>query len=80
MSNQLKKLESVLSHMKEAEKIIEDLRTNEEDSLNNYYGYSLEIIQQQLNKLSDNSQGYLGRDSCIGDIIESEGDKWEIDK
>ena len=72
---QLEKLQEAMVLMKDAEGIIESLMANDEDSLNEYYGYSLQIIQQQLNKFSDNSCGYGGNTS-IEEMIESEGYNW----
>ncbi len=72
---QLQKLKEAMALMKDAERIIESLMDNNEDSLNEYYGYSLQIIQQQLNNFSDNSSGYGGNTS-IEEIIESEGYNW----
>lgn len=73
---QLEKLQEAMELMKKAEEIVESLIANDEDSLNEYYGYSLEIIQQQLNKFSDNSCGYGGNTS-IEEMIESEGYNWQ---
>lgn len=74
----LKKLQLAFELMKKAEEIIDDIRDNEDDnqSLMKYYGYSLEIIQQELNKFSDNSCYYLTRDVNLQEIIDSEGEKW----
>lgn len=59
--------------MKEAERILESI---DNDSLEGHYGYSKEIIQQQLNMFSDNSSGYMGRNTPIDEIINSMGDDW----
>jgi hypothetical protein len=69
------KLEKALELMKEAESLIKEA-DKQNESLNGHYGYSLEIIAQELNNFSDNSMGYIGRNTCIKDIIENEGDKW----
>ena len=73
---QLDKLHKALELMKEAEDIIEDLNDDDENSLNEYYGYSLQVIAQELNKFSDNSCGYLHGNTTLEEIIEAEGDNW----
>ena len=70
------KLYEALEKMQEAIELIEEA-SEENESLSDYYGYSLEIITQELNRFSDNSRGYLGRNTCLQDIIDDEGEKWE---
>jgi hypothetical protein len=74
----LEKLQLAFELMKKAEDIINDIRNNKEEnqSLLRYYGYSLEIIQQQLNIFSDNSGYYLTNDVNLQGIIDSEGQDW----
>ena len=73
---QTERLQEAMALMKDAERIVESLMSNDEDSLNEYYGYSLHIIQQQLNKFSDDSLGY-GGNASIKEMIESEGYNWK---
>lgn len=70
------KLYGALEKMQEAIELIEEAN-GENESLSDYYGYSLEIITQELNRFSDNSGGYIGRNTCLQDIIDAEGEKWE---
>lgn len=74
--SQLERLQEALELMKEAEEIVEELMEDEQDSLNEYYGCSLQIIKQELNKFSDNSNCYMGRNSNLEDIMESHGENW----
>tara|TARA_R110000822_G_scaffold127454_1_gene262930 strand:- start:1172 stop:1411 length:240 start_codon:yes stop_codon:yes gene_type:complete len=76
MENQLEKLQDAFDKMKEAEEIIEELRKDKDSSLDEYYGYSLEIIEAQLNQFSDNSVGYVGMNTNLKEIIDSEGENW----
>jgi len=74
----LEKLDLAYSLIKKSEEILNKINKDiENDSLNNYYGYTIKILVQELNIISDNSKGYLTQDKSIMDIIESEGDKWE---
>lgn len=72
------KLQLAFELMKKAEDIINDIRNEKEEnrSLLRYYGYSLEIIQQQLNIFSDNSGYYLTNDVNLQGILDSEGQDW----
>lgn len=72
------KLQLAFELMKKAEEIINDIRNEKEEnkSLLRYYGYSLEIIQQQLNIFSDNSRYYLTNDVNLQGILDSEGQDW----
>jgi hypothetical protein len=74
----LEKLELAFELMKKAENTINDIKNDkdENESLLGYYGYSLEIIQQQLHIFSNNRYGYFVGDTNIKQIIDSEGDKW----
>jgi hypothetical protein len=74
----LEKLQLVFELMKKAEEIINDIKNDkdENESLLDYYGYSLEIIKQQLNIFSDNRNGYLTHDTNIKEIVDSEGERW----
>ena len=73
----LEKLELVNNLIKKSEEILNEILKNpENDSLTSYYGYTLKLIKQELNILSDNSHGYLTRDKSIEDVINAEGDEW----
>lgn len=72
----LEKLEEALNHMQEANSLINDAK-KENSSLERYYGYSLEIISQELVRFSDNNRGYLGRNTNLQEIIEAEGETWQ---
>ena len=74
----LEKLQLAFELVKKAENIINDIKNDkdENESLLSYYGYSLEIIQQQLHIFSNNRYGYLVGDTNIKQIIDSEGDNW----
>lgn len=80
MKTQLEKLQEVLDLMKQAEGIIDELQENEFDSLNSYHGYGLKVIGQELNRFSDNSCGYLGRNTNIYEIIDHEGEVWDSEE
>jgi hypothetical protein len=75
----LDKLQLAFELMRKAEDIINEIRFNKEEnkSLLNYYGYGLEIIQQQLDIYTDNSRYYLTRNTNLEEILNSEGDNWE---
>jgi hypothetical protein len=76
--NTLEKLQEALEHVKKAEDLIRQAK-NENVSLETYYGYSIEMIAQQLNKYGDAS---VYRDRNIGslkEIVEAEGEKWSND-
>lgn len=72
------KLQLAFELMKKAENILHEINNDKEEnkSLLRYYGYSLEIIRQQLNIFSDNSGYYLTRDVNLQEILDSEGDNW----
>lgn len=72
------KLQLAFELIKKAEDIINDIRNEKEEnhSLLRYYGYSLEIIQQELNIFSNNSGYYLTNDVNLQGIIDSEGQDW----
>lgn len=73
------KLQLAFELMKKAEEIISEIKKNKEEnkSLLSYYGYSLEIIEQQLNIFSDNSKNYLTRNTNLEEILNMLGDNWE---
>jgi hypothetical protein len=75
----LDKLQLAFELMRKAEDIINEIRFNKDDneSLLGYYGYGLEIIQQQLDIYTDNSRYYLTRNTNLEEILNSEGDNWE---
>lgn len=70
------KLERALMYMKDAERLIEEAK-QENQSLEEEFGYSLEIIIQELNRFSDNSRGYQGNNASLEEIIEDEATNWE---
>ena len=72
----LEKLEEAMELMKQAESLVKEAK-KENESLSDYYGYSLDIIAQELNQFSDNSKGYIGRNKCLEDIINAEGENWD---
>ena len=74
----LDKLQLAFELMRKAEDIINEIRFNKDDneSLLGYYGYGLEIIQQQLDIFTDNSRYYLTRNTNLEEILNSEGDLW----
>lgn len=71
----LEKLQEALQHMQEAERLVNEAK-NENHSLDKYYGYSLQIISQELTRFSDNRAGYLGRNTNLQEIIDAEGEHW----
>jgi len=73
--NTTEKLQKALDLMKEAEQLVNEAK-EENKSLKSYYGYSLLIVAQELNKFSDNSNYYMTRDTNLQEMIESEGSKW----
>lgn len=76
----LEKLELAKSLMEKAEELIDGIIENpENDSLIKYYGYSLKIITQELNKFSTNSRSYLTSDVSLDEIINEEGENWTDD-
>jgi hypothetical protein len=77
--NALEMLREAFEKMKEAEQLVKDARQSNE-SLDDYYGYSLRIIEQELNSFSDNSNGYSGGNTPLSDIIEGAGVNWEIEE
>ncbi|MBX3253304.1 MAG: hypothetical protein KF862_04100 [Chitinophagaceae bacterium] len=71
----LEKLREALQHMQEAGRLVNESK-KENHSLDKYYGYSLQIISQELIRFSDNSAGYLGRNTNLQEIIDTEGENW----
>ncbi|MBX2925944.1 MAG: hypothetical protein KF746_27360 [Chitinophagaceae bacterium] len=71
----IEKLQEAMKHMQEAERLVNEAK-NENHSLDRYYGYSLQIISQELIIFSDNSAGYLGRNTNLQEIIVAEGKDW----
>lgn len=72
----LEKLEEAMQHMQEAKRLIFEAKS-ENYSLEKHYGYSLQIISQELVRFSDNRAGYLGRNTNLQEIINAEGEHWE---
>lgn len=63
----------------QAEKIIADLydpSNMDSSSLREYYGYSMEIMEHELNKISTNKNYRVTRATSLEEIIDAEGDKW----
>ena len=71
----LEKLEKAREHMEEARILISEANS-ENESLENYYGYSLTIVEQQLDIFSSNERNYMTSSTNLEEIIEGEGDKW----
>lgn len=59
------KLYGALEKIQEAIELIKEAN-EENESLSDYYGYSLKIMTQELNRFS-----------YLQDIIDTEGEKWE---
>lgn len=73
----LLKLQQAVQHMKDAEQLINEAKLANE-SLEQHYGYSLDIIAQELNKYSDNSRGYhMKFNTSLDEIINAEGSAWK---
>lgn len=68
----IEKLQEAMQHMQEAERLVTAAK-NENHSLYRYYGYSLQIISQELIIFTDNSAGYLRRNTNLQEIIDAEG-------
>lgn len=62
--------------MKEAEKLINEAYSKNE-SLKEAYGTTLKTIKNALNEFSDNSAGYLTRNTCLLKIVEAQGEDWD---
>lgn len=71
----LEKLQEALQHMQEAKRLVNEA-SKENHSLDKYYGYSLQIISQELIIFSDNSAGYLGRNTNLQEIVDAERKDW----
>jgi hypothetical protein len=74
----LSQLREAMEHMKSAESLLKQVK-RENKSLDDYYGYSLELMMQELNRMSDNSKGYQGHDTCLDEIMEAAGSDWTED-
>lgn len=74
----LQVLREAMGHMKSAESLLKQA-ARENKSLSDYYGYSLELMIQELNRMSDNSKGYQGHDTCLDEIMEAAGSDWMED-
>lgn len=73
--NTLDQLTEAMDLMKQAEQLL--IEANKQNkSLSDYYGYSMEIIIQELNRFSDNSRCYQGNNNSLEDIINAEGEDW----
>lgn len=53
--------------------------TTENPSLNAAYGYSLDVMEQQLHIMSTNERCYMTGDQNIDDILLKEGEDWNAD-
>ncbi len=69
-------LQHAIELMNEAIEKIELAKQNE--SFDDYYGYSADIVIQELVRFSDNRKGYIGRNTTLEEMIEGKWDgKWE---
>lgn len=64
-------LDEVIGKMQQAQELLDEALENE--SLDNYYGYSINIIKQELDKLSNNSAMYHKN---IEEMVGTEGENW----
>jgi hypothetical protein len=53
--------------------------TSENPSLNAAYGYTLDVMEQQLHIMSTNERCYMTADLCIDDVLMKEGEDWNAD-
>jgi len=67
-------LEEAKEKIQDAMALLKKAKKNE--SLSDYYGYTIGLMIQELDKVSENQAGYLTRDKNIQDILEVEGEKW----
>jgi hypothetical protein len=59
--------------IKEAEEMLDSIN---DPRLMKHFGYSITLMIQELNKISDNSRYYITRDSNIEEIINLERETW----
>lgn len=67
------KLKTAKALIKEAEEILDGIN---DPTLIKHFGYSIKLMVQELNKISDNSGYYITRDSNIEEIINLERETW----
>lgn len=73
----IEKLRLTKELMKTAENILDEIEEDTQNkSLLSEYGYSIQIIKQQLNKLSDNSNYYFTNDVSLERIIDNLDNDW----
>lgn len=73
----IEKLRLTKELMKTAENILDEIEKDSQNkSLLSCYGYSIQIIKQELNKLSDNSNYYFTNDVSLERIIDSLDNDW----
>lgn len=74
----IEKLRLTKELMKTAENILDEIEKENRlnKSLLSCYGYSIQIIKQELNKLSDNSNYYFTNDVSLERIIDSLDNDW----
>lgn len=68
------KLQLAHDLVKEAESLLGSI---DNESLQDFYGYSIDNHMAQLNMLSDNSRDFMGRQSTLEEIKDASGDKWK---
>jgi hypothetical protein len=73
---ELEQLQEAFDKLKEVEEILDSLIEDKESSLNEYYGYSLKGLSQQINAIADNGVGVITKETNLQEIIESEGELW----
>jgi hypothetical protein len=69
-------LQEAIEKVQEARELIE--RAKENESLDEYYGYSIQIIDQEFDRFCTNEKCYMGRNTSLEEIVEGmyEGN-WE---
>lgn len=73
----IEKLRLTKELMKTAENILDEIEKDSQNkSLLSEYGYSIQIIKQELNKFSDNSNYYFTNDVSLERIIDSLDNDW----
>jgi len=74
MQTQYEFLEQAQEHIEEAITLI---RKANFGSLKDRHSYNFRLMTQELTKISDNSAGYLTRDTNLAQILEEEGEDWQ---
>ena len=69
-------LQEAIKKVRQARELVQEAKKNE--SLDDYYGYSLILIDQYLDIFSSNEGGYVGNNTSIEDVLEGMGEgNWE---